>query len=321
MRSTHQPQIQLLCCVAVLTILVNPRRTDSQTAAGQTAPSYGLRVSVDEVLLTFHAADAQGLPISDLKLDELTLSDNGKPPHKILAFASLQNLPLRVGILIDTSDSMSQDLASNEAIASRYVQGLLHQPTDQAFVMKFSALSEITQPWTADTNALSSGIRKSATTRTNHIRGTAIFNALYQACLNQLGHVDHPGTGNLILLFSDGEENVSNASLRNVIDACQHANTAVYAFRTESKSSFSTGPATLADLAMQTGGRIFHSNDSEAAIDTDLRTIEADRRNQYRLIYKPAELTPNGSFHRINLKVPERVTNLNIRSGYYAPQP
>ncbi|HXC94905.1 MAG TPA: VWA domain-containing protein [Edaphobacter sp.] len=312
-------QAQILCCVVTLMFLAYPHHIDSQTTANQAATTYGLRVSVDEVLLTFHAADAQGLPVNNLKLDELILSDNGKPPRKILAFESLQNLPLRVGILIDTSDSMSQDLASNETIATRYSQHLLHQTTDQAFVMKFSALSEITQPWTADSNALNSGIRKFAATRANHIRGTGLFNALYQACLNQLGHVDYPGTGNLILLFTDGEENASNASLRNVIDACQHANTAIYAFRPESKSSFSTGPATLTELAMQTGGRVFHSDDSEAAIDTDLRTIEADRRNQYRLIYKPAELIPNGSFHHINLKVPERVTNLDIRSGYYAP--
>jgi len=319
MRAMPQPQI--ICSLLALTIFANAARTDSQTSPPeqQNAQSYGLRVSVDEVVLTFHAADVQGLPINDLKLDELSLSDNGRPPRKILAFQSLQDLPLRAGILIDTSDSMTQDLASNEAISTQYAQRLLRRSTDQAFIIKFSALSEITQPWTSDTNALTEGVRRFAATRTSHLRGTALFNAIYQACLNQFGHIDHPETGNFILLFSDGEDNASNASLKNAVDACQHANTAIYAFRASPKSSFSTGPKTLTDLASETGGRVFHADDSEVQIDADLRTIEADLRNQYRIIYKPAELTPNGSFHRIALKAPERVYSFTVRSGYYAP--
>ena len=302
-------------------IFANSDLTDSQTAAPgqQDTQSYSLRVSVDEVVLTFHAGDAHGLPINDLKLDELSLSDNGRPPRKIVAFQSLQDLPLRAGILIDTSESVAQDLASNESIATKYTQRLLRRPTDQAFITKFSVLSEITQPWTSDTNALTAGIHRFAATRTSQIRGTALLNAIYQACLNQLGHTDPPGTGNFILLFSDGEDNAGNASLKNVIDACQHANTVIYAIRTDPKSTFSPGPKTLADLASETGGRVFHADGSEATTDADLKTIEADLRNQYRLIYKPAELKPNGSFHRVELKAPERVYSLNIRSGYYAP--
>jgi VWFA-related protein len=312
---------QLICSLLILTIFASADPADSQTATAvqQSPQSYAFRVSVDEVVLTFHAADVHDLPINDLKLDELSLSDNGRPPRKILAFQSLQDLPLRAGILIDTSDSMAQDLPSNEAISAKYAQRLLRRSTDQAFVIKFSALSEITQPWTSETSALTAGLRRFAATRTSHLRGTALFNAIYQACLNQFGHIDHPGTGNFILLFSDGEDNAGNATLKNVIDVCQHANTAIYAFRTDPKSSFSSGPKTLADLTSETGGRVFHADDSEANIDADLKTIEADLRNQYRLIYKPAELTPDGSFHRVDLKAPERVYSLTIRSGYYAP--
>jgi VWFA-related protein len=297
------------------------RRTDSQTTADlQSGQSYGLRVSVDEVLLTFHAADVHGLPINDLKLEELSLSDNGKPPRKILAFQSLENLPIRTGILIDTSESMQQDIAGNQSISIKYAQHLVRQPTDQAFVMKFGALAEIAQPWTSDTNALTIGIHKFTGSGASHLRGTALFNALYQACLNQFGHVDNAGSGNLILLFSDGEDNAGNTSLKNVIDECQHTNTAIYAFRTDTKTSFGAeGPKILADLASQSGGSVFNANDSDAEIDSDLRIIEANLRSQYRLIYKPAELAHNGSFHRISLKAPERVDNIIIRSGYYAP--
>jgi Ca-activated chloride channel homolog len=100
---------------------------------------------------------------------------------------------------------------------------------------------------------------------------------------------------------------------------CQRANTAIYAFRVESQYSSSSGPKTLAELASQTGGRVFFDDDPDAGIYNDLRMIEADLRNQYRLVYKPQELKHDGSFHRIELLGPERAGNLIVRSGYYAP--
>jgi Ca-activated chloride channel homolog len=75
----------------------------------------------------------------------------------------------------------------------------------------------------------------------------------------------------------------------------------------------------LTELASETGGRVFHDTGSEAGVYSDLRVIEADLRNQYRLVYKPAALKHDGSFHHIELKVPERVTSIITRSGYYAP--
>ncbi len=316
-------QFRISCGLLVLALFACGRRTDSQTnaAAAESVPSFGLRVSVDEVSLTFHAADAHGLPINDLKLDELSLLDNGKPPRKILSFQSLQNSPIRAGILMDTSDSMAETRSRDRAIAIKYAQQLLRQQTDHAFVINFDLLSRVAQPWTNDTNALAEGIRNrnvSAGGR-GRIGGTAIFDAIYGACLNQFGHIDNAASGNFILLFSDGEDNASHASLKLAVDMCQRTNTAIYAFHPELKSGFSEGWKTLAELASESGGRVFHDDDSDAMISDDLRTIEADLRNHYRLIYKPPELKQDGSFHRVELKAPERVGSINIRSGYYAP--
>jgi Ca-activated chloride channel family protein len=294
---------------------------DAQTNAAL-APGvgpYGLSVSVDEVDLSFHAADAHGLPVNDLKLEELSLLDNGRPPAKILAFESLQDLPIRAGILLDTSTSMDEHRAGDRAIAMQYAQRLLRQQTDRAFVMGFGYLAEVPQPWTASPAALTAGIRSVARAGQGGMGGTAIFTAIYQACLNQFGRIDHASSGNFILLFSDGEDNASHAYLEQAVDICQHTNTAIYAFRAESKSGLSSGPKTLAELAAKTGGRVFFDDDSAAVIDNDLRTIEADLRNQYRLLYKPAELKHDGAYHRIELKGPERVDSIVIRSGYYAP--
>lgn len=283
-------------------------------------PSFTLAVPVDEVGLAFHAADANGLPVNDLKLDELTLLDNGKPPHRILDFYVLQDHPIRAGILIDTSVSMQPALKASRAIALKYAQQVLRQSTDAALVMEFGYSARTVQDWTSSPSALASGIASVQAGRDNPVAGTAIFNALYRVCSSEFGVVAPATRGNFILLFSDGEDNAGQTTLENAVTACQHTNTAIYAFRSEvANELFSSGPKTLASLASQTGGRVFAASATDAEIDNDLRTIEADLRNQYRLIYKPAEWQHDGAFHRVELKVPARVDSITVRSGYYAP--
>ena len=292
----------------------------SSMAEDQNPSAYSLRVSVDEVSLTFHAADAHGLPVNDLRVNELSLLDNGKPPRKILAYYPLLDVPIRAGILMDTSESMRGDLPADRAIAARYAQQMLRQNSDHAFIMTFGYISAIPQLWTSDPAALEASIRNITAGRQNPLGGTALFDVLFRACFYQFGKIYHEASGNFILLFSDGEDNTSHTSLDEAVDICQRSNTAIYAFRMPIEPDVSsTGPRTLAELASRSGGRVFYSDDSEAAIDGDLHTIEADLRNQYRLVYKPAELRHDGSFHHIELQPPDRVRNISIRSGYYAP--
>jgi VWFA-related protein len=296
-----------------LTLLAHP--TPAQT---NTAP-FRLNVSVDEVILTFHAADAHGLPVNDLKLSDLTLLDNGNPPARILSFQLQQNFPIRAGILIDTSGSMSTHLYRDQSIATEFAQHLLRQQTDQAFVTDFDRASRLAQSWTNNPTALASSIH--TLTRGDPIGGTALFDTLYAACRYQFGAIDHRSSGNLILLFSDGEDNASFLDLPTAVDMCQRTNTAVYAFSSNPHDgSFHPGTGTLAQLTQQTGGAVFHDDATAPDIYTDLRTIESNLRNQYRLVFRPATLTHDGAFHPITLETPDRVATLTIRSGYYAPK-
>lgn len=296
-------------------------------AAAQPAPSTAqptssltLSVPVDEVGFTFHAADAGGLPVDDLGLDELRLLDNGMPPRRILALYPPQVRPLRAGILIDTSDSMRQSLPAIRDLAAKLAQHVLRQAADHAFVMEFAYSARILQPWTGESRTLEAGVHNAVAGHENPLAGSAIFNTLYRACSSEFGAVDPATTGNFILLFSDGEDNAGQTTLENVVTACQHSSTVIYAFPPERASGLaSTGPRHLADLALQTGGHVFSASLSDAEIDSDLRTMEADLRNQYRLVYKPAEWKHDGSFHRIELKGPDRVDSITIPSGYYAP--
>ena len=322
-RLQHRLRLQpwLTFGLLIVALVAVPLHADAQTqdGAAQSNVPYHLSVSVNEVSLTFHAAGAHGLPIRDLRQDELHILDNGTPPRRIVSFQSMENFPIRAGILMDTSESMEGYRARNRAISIEYAQRLLRQHTDQAFVMNFDSQSSVVQPWTSDANALTAGVRRFMTDGSRHLSGTAIFDSIYRACLNQFGKLDHGGSANFILLFSDGEDNASHASVQDAIDTCQRTNTAIYVVRAEPETSLSTGPKTLAELASKSGGRVFYDDESDAGIYSDLQIMEGNLRDQYRLIYQPAELKRDGSFHRIELQAPERVDSITIRAGYYAP--
>lgn len=311
-------------CIIVICMLFG-LRTEGQTgsATEQSVASFHLNVAVDEVSLTFHAADAHGLPVNDLKPGELSILDNGMTPMRVLVFQSLQNLPIRAGILMDMSESMSANRAADRAIAVQYVQQLLRQETDQAFVMNFERLATIGPGWTNNQFELANGIRNRdlGESRRVHREGTAIFDTVYEACLNQFGHLENATTGNFILLFTDGEDNSSRIPIEKAVDICQRANTAIYAFRPAPNFGDAEGAKMLAELTTKTGGRMFYDDDSQSEIDKNLRSIEANLRTQYRLIYRPSELKRDGSFHRIELKAPPRVESVTVRSGYYSPMP
>jgi Ca-activated chloride channel homolog len=316
-------QLGIICSLLALTLFAAAHRTSSQTspAAVESVPPSTFNVSVDEVSLTFHAADQQGLPVTDLKPSDLIIYDNYRLPRKILAFQSLQDAPIRAGILLDTSASMEGAISHDRAVSTEYVERLLQPKTDLAFIEDFGYIPRIVQPWTGNQTALARGIGEAIVGRANPRGGTAIFDTIFSACLYQFGKTDHPATGNFILLFTDGEDNTSHVDLKGVVDICQRTNTAIYAFYPEPSESSSSGPRNLALLTSQTGGRLFHLDDSEVGIFKNLNTIESDLRNQYWIVYRPAELRHDGRFHQIYVGIsgPLDKVTIDVRSGYYAP--
>ncbi len=317
------PRTSLIHCAAFAVLLSFHGKTLAQNRANDAdgSDSYRLKLQVDEVVLTFHASDAQGLPVNDIKADEIKLWDNGKPPRRIVAFNALLDRPIRIGILIDSSESMTHTMPLNKAIAERYVQQLLRPKSDEAFVGDFGYTSETVQSWTNDPSLLLKSIRNVTVGRMNPIGGTAIFDAVFRACFYGFGKVDDPtATGNLILLFSDGEDNAGQTTLLEAHRACQRSNTTIYAFQVPPDSrQFSPVPKNLRELVEGTGGHLFPADDTDEAILNDLRTIESEIRNQYRQVYNPASLKRDGSFHEIEIQPPDRVATIEVRPGYYAP--
>ncbi len=219
-----------------------------------------MRVSVDEVMLTFHAVDEHGLPIDDLKASEVRVFDNGSPPRRIVAFDSIANQPIRAVILIDTSESMRANLTDQPAhttrFAQRFADHIFRQESDEATVIDFAYTSNTASRWTGDPSSLSQDIQNVHLGAMNPVPGTAIFNTIFRTCAYGFKNADPAATGNFILLFSDGEDNTGKTMPEEALRACQHSNTVIYAFRIPSTDAEdSTGPKVLADLAA-TGWRM-----------------------------------------------------------------
>ena len=125
---------------------------------GESSDASTLRLAVDEVVLTFNAEDESGLPIHDLKANDIRVRDNGAVPRRIVAFDELVNRPIRVGILLDTSESMQRALQGNKAVAAKFLERLFRQKSDEAFVSEFEYVSDLIQPWTGDVSLLLKGV-------------------------------------------------------------------------------------------------------------------------------------------------------------------
>ena len=289
-------------------------------AAPQSTP-YTLQVPVNEIALTFHAAAHNGTPLTHLTRQDLTLTDNGRRQSQIVFLQNYDDLPIRAGFLFDTSASMMGDLAFNRAIIHAYASQLLRKGYDRAFVEQFDTKTLIRQDWTDSDAAIAAGAARVGNTPDRYDPLTAIFDSLYTTCRDQWQQDPKTPTGNFILLFSDGVDDASHAYLSEAVDMCQRTRTAIYAIVRGRRGQFSDGYHTLQDLTQQTGGRLFPNPRGSQILD-DLRIMESEQRNQYRLVYKPTQLKTDGSFHRIRLQISVPGAHITARSGYYAlPRP
>jgi VWFA-related protein len=281
------------------------------------AKPYTLRIPVDEISLTFHTSDPRGTPLTHLTRADLSLSDNGKQQKRIVMLQSFEDLPIRAGFLFNASASMLEYLGFNRSIIHAYASRLLRAGYDRAFVEQFDTETLITQSWTDDDRRIAAGAGEIGEQSSRYDPLTAIFDSLYTTCRDQWTPDPDSPTGNFILLFSDGEDNASHVYLSEAVDMCQRTRTAIYAIVNNRKSPFSAGQRTLEALVQQTGGRLFFNPRGEEIL-RDLELIEAEQRNQYRLVYKPSNFKADSSFHRIGLQCSVRGARITTRAGYYA---
>src|SRR5208282_540971 len=185
-----------------------------------------IKLTVNEVNLIFTVTDKHGRYNPNLQQSDFALLDDQKAPARVNSFRQQINLPLRVGILIDTSTSIRSRFQFEQQSANEFLLQILKARGDRAFVMGFDVTPTVTQDWTNNLDALETGV--------NRLRpggGTALRDAVYTACRDKLLDVarGQEPVRKAIVLLSDGDDNQSRVYLDEAVKECQRAETIIYA--------------------------------------------------------------------------------------------
>jgi Ca-activated chloride channel family protein len=289
-----------------------------QPAAGQQQNNqqYTITRQVNEVDLVFTVTDKHGRFISDLKQSDFALLDDQKAPERVYSFTQQTNLPLRVGIVIDTSTSIRTRFQFEQQASIEFLLQILKPRSDKGFVMGFDVTPDYKQDWTNNLDSLTTGI--------NALRpggGTALFDAVYSACRDKLldaARGQEP-VRKAMILISDGDDNQSHAYLDDAIKECQRASTIVYTISTNTSPSRDRGDDTLQKIADATGGRAFFPKRLEE-MPISFQDIQDELRSQYAIVYKPADFKNDGAFRPIYLFCLDRRYVVRASKGYFAPK-
>jgi Ca-activated chloride channel homolog len=285
----------------------------STLPADASKPEETYSKTVDLVQVIFTVTDKRGAFVKDLKQDQFKVLDNNLPPKAIVGFESQTDLPLRVGLLFDASNSIRERFLFEQQATGQFLRKIIRPQSDKAFVLAFDEVPEVTQDFTNDPDKLNTGIQV--------IRpggGTAVWDAVYYACRDKMMKEENSTpVRRAIILLSDGDDNQSRVLRQEAIEMAQRAEVVIYTISTNLNTVHDGGDRNLQVLADATGGRAFHPY-KLSDISDDLSEIQGELRNQYSISYKPDDFLPNGQFRSIQI-IPEN-TKLIVRSrkGYFA---
>lgn len=274
-----------------------------------------IEVDVTRVPLLFTVTDKKNRFITDLERDDFEVLDNGEK-QEIREFVRESDLPLRIGILMDTSNSIRGRFRFEQEAAIEFIRGVLAEEKDRAFLVSYDTRAELMVDFTNDSEELADGVR---TLRAGG--GTALYDAIYYACRDKLPE-DRPleQFRRALIIIGDGEDNQSSVSRDMALEMAHKAEAVVYTISTNRSGQRMEGDKVLRYFAEETGGVSFHPFQARD-LEQSFADIANELRHQYFIIYSPTNFVTDGSFHKVKVKANVKNTLVRARSGYYAPLP
>ena len=274
-----------------------------------------IKVGVNEVNVIFTVTDKRNHFVKDLSQPDFKFIDDGKPVAKIDSFRKETNLPLRVGLLIDASNSVRDRFKFEQESAIEFLNQIIRPRSDKAFVIGFDTTAEVTQDFTDDSELLSKGVRM--------LRpggGTAMFDAIYYACRDKLlKESAGMATRKAIILLSDGEDNQSRVTREEAVEMAQRAEVIIYTISTNTSGLKLRGDKVLERFADATGGRSFFPFKISDVANAFME-IQDELRSQYAVSYVPADFAKDGHYRSINIEADNKKYRVRARKGYYSPK-
>jgi len=312
-----------------------PAQAPSETPPqnGQ-APTTIIR-NVNLVDVQFSVLNRRQKLIADLQKENFRVFDDGVA-QAIQSFSRQTDLPLRIGLLLDTSNSIRERLQFEQDAAVDFLYNVVHRGRDQAFVMTFDDQPEVVQDFTDSLEQLQESIRKQRAGN-----ATALYDAVYQACADKLLHApmsaNEPVIRRVLVVISDGDDNLSQRSRSQALEMAQRAGVVIYTISTSTdwltpeessdptkntnrKYLMSAGDLTLKSLAEAAGGRAFFPYRLDD-LNQSFLDIGDELRSQYSIAWAPFGREADGKYHTIKIQVDQKDLIVRARAGYYGAPP
>ncbi len=290
----------------------------AQPDEGSAGPTF--RVSVDEVSVFFAATD-HGKSVTDLSAANVAIRDDSQPPSAILGFRNESQLPLRLGLVIDTSESVTRRFSYEQAAATRFLQDVVIGKDDLAFVVGANNSVLLVQDFTADPVLTSHAVSQLAPGG-----GTALWDAVAFAAGKLAGHPEVGPVARVLVVITDGEDNSSRMTLKQAIASAQRGEVAVYTVssREELRDDAGSllGDHALRTLSELTGGTAFTPG-SVHSLNRSFSDLQEVIRGRYLVSYKPASFQRDNRYRTIDIEAQKDGRKLTVfaRKGYYASAP
>jgi VWFA-related protein len=300
-------------------------KVDAHDGSMSSGSVWTMHKDVDEVSVFFAATD-HGKAVSDLTLADVAVLDSHREPSSVLGFRNEAQLPLRLGLVIDTSGSVTSRFSFEQSAAANFARKVLSGTTDLAFVIGFSNSVLLVQDFTADNSKLSEAINKLAPAG-----GTALWDAVAFAAEKLASRRETQPVARVLVVISDGEDNSSTTTLKQAITAAQNGEVTVYAVSTREdrvnsavlpKIETQIGDRALTTLADLSGGSAFFPG-SLRHLDHSLDDLQEFIRSRYMISYRPALFKRDGQYRAIDITAQKsgRKLRVHARKGYYAQAP
>ncbi len=294
-----------------------------------------LKVNVNVVQLFFNVKDKKGGLIPNLAKSDFQLLEDGKP-ETIKYFAAESDLPLTLGILIDSSGSQQRVLGMEQEVGANFLAEIL-RPKDMAFVISFDVDSNLLQDFTNSSRRLREALNSARINAppsscgglpgagggplpcSSNPKGTVLYDTVYLAAHDQLAK--EVGRKAMILL-TDGEDQGSQLKINDAIEAAQKADSICYVLLIADRGFYGfggySGDREMKKLAAETGGRVIDVGNKADKLKEAFDQIAQELRSQYNIGYTPSNAALDGTFRKVEIHTTKKDYKIQARSGYYA---
>ena len=285
-----------------------------------------LKVNVNLVNVYFSVRDKNGY-ITNLHKDDCSIYEN-KELQKTKNFTQEKNLPLTIGILLDTSGSQQNVLPLEQESGATFLKDVL-TPKDEAFLISFDINVDLLSDYTnspreikraIDKASINTGASTGSVTGNGNARGTLLYDAVYLAAHDKLRQ---EAGRKILVLLTDGGDQGSQETLKTATEAAQKANAIIYVILIADRGFYSgfgmgySGDADMERLAKDTGGRVINVGNNAKKLTEAFDQIQDELRTQYLASYTPTNLKTDGTFRTLNITCQPN-QKIQARKGYYA---